>query len=180
MKDIMLKESARVVKGIVGAVVLVAIVLAAFFLAPSQVLARRNSQATVNIVNGFHDVTRISVEYNSDIHWFYGSSLEYAKNQLNPLYGGFTKLDTQDVAFADDTVSARVRFYVEDNLLFSAIIADWPRHIRGGFMVTTTDGSRWSALFIDDTTLIGAQGRRALNLAELLYFATQPVANLHR
>ena len=125
-----------------------------FVLTSSRRAERTDNRMARDILNGYHNVTKISMEYNDNIFWFSGDNLEPVKTLLNPLLGRFIYGVNTDVT--DGAVSARFRHYVEDKLLFSSTISEAPFGTQRSFSVVHSDDSvvLFSAVFIDGTRLI--------------------------
>jgi len=142
-----------------------------FVLNLSQMQLRRNGQVVLNILNNYHNITSISLEYNSTVFWFYGENLEPAREYLNPLRGGFTDTHVYDISLPSGVEFARVRYYIEDMLLFSATISEVPHGIREAFLVIGTNNSTaLVALFIDGTSLMGVTNNVVLSVRDLISF----------
>jgi len=139
-------------------------------LTPSQITTRRNSQTFYNISAGFRNVTHISLEYNSDIFWFYGENLALVENFFNPFdRRGIEDVRRNDIDLTGGDISVRMRYYIEDTLLFSATIAEVPPRTQRASTIINTDGEViLSGFFIDGTTLRSYSIFVMLNIGDLI------------
>jgi len=129
---------------------------------------RRNSQVSYSINAALLNVTHISLEYNSDIFWFYGENLALAKNYFTP-GRWFINIRRNDRDVLGGTVSARVRYYNEDTFLFSATIFEVPPRTQSASVIINTDGDViLSGFFIDGTTLRSPSTFIVLNIGDLI------------
>jgi len=126
------------------------------------------------ILNSYHLVTDIYLEYSSTTYHFYGESLEPAKSYLSLLSGGFSGdkiLHEMDVN--DGAVFAKVWYYIDDTLLFSITILGVAHGVSGAFIVEKTTGSRsFATAYVDGTDLRVVINSRRLNINNLVSLVT--------
>jgi len=130
------------------------------------------------IVNRYHLVTDIYLEYNSTTYHFYGESLEPARSYLSLLLGDdysedwipFEMIADDGAVFADEgAVLAKVWYYIGDTLLFSITISEAVPTALGLFIVEKTTGSRiFATAYVDGTNLRVVINSRRLNINNLV------------
>ena len=157
------------------ALVLMSILLYLEMLTPSQRESRRETQAILNILNGYTNVTKISIKYNDTIFLFYGDNLEPIKEQLYPLSRGHGRASAHGIDLSSSDAYVRIRYYVYDDLLFSATIAEIPfdTNIHGSLtFIGGDDTIISSAMFIDDTNITGSLNTILLDINSIISLST--------
>jgi len=156
---------------------IVVLILVCLWLDAPQRASRRENRLIASIFNYYHLVTNIYLDYNNNTFRFYGESLEAAKEylELSPMGSGarYTTCTANCghcVTLRED-IFARVRFYIEDELLFSITVTSMPPEatiLEATIIETTNPSHVFAVLRIDNTLTRGSLVQNRLSIIDLI------------